>query len=321
MLTVRYVQGELQCLVYNTGKHTFFGQAATLVASADRPGRLQGVLATVGNFCVISILVMSIIELIVQLGVRRSVCEGGEDKCPVLSNVLVLIVGGIPIAMPTVLSVTLAIGAMELAKKDAIVTRLTAIEELASMDILCSDKTGTLTLNKLSVENESVVIYDPSKPLNSHTSSDSIVSLGDKSVTDKQTELCPAKLDVGTELCYDAADATASKGQRVRVDSDSSEEEDCTSAERVAQLEKSAREDVALCISPDSDDAIEVVLDQWSQNSAQIRSEWTLKRYVPFDPVGKRTISEMRHNVTGQFRRVAKGAPQVSAVGKCRDER
>ncbi len=74
------------------------------------------------------------------------------DGCPTLVNLLVIIVGGIPIAMPTVLSVTLALGAFKLAKEGAIVARMSAVEEMAGMDILCSDKTGTLTLNKLSIE-------------------------------------------------------------------------------------------------------------------------------------------------------------------------
>jgi H+-transporting ATPase len=65
---------------------------------------------------------------------------------------LVIVVGGIPIAMPTVLSVTLALGAARLAKEGAIVAKMSAVEEMASMDILCSDKTGTLTLNKLSID-------------------------------------------------------------------------------------------------------------------------------------------------------------------------
>lgn len=55
---------------------------------------------------------------------------------------LVILVGGIPIAMPTVLSVTLALGAAKLAKEGAIVARMSAVEEMAGMDILCSDKTG-----------------------------------------------------------------------------------------------------------------------------------------------------------------------------------
>lgn len=69
-----------------------------------------------------------------------------------IDNLLVLLIGGIPIAMPTVLSVTMAIGAHHLSQQGAITKRMTAIEEMAGMDILCSDKTGTLTLNKLSVD-------------------------------------------------------------------------------------------------------------------------------------------------------------------------
>ena len=64
------------------------------------------------------------------------------DGCPTLTNLLVIVVGGIPIAMPTVLSVTLALGAFKLAKEGAIVARMSAVEEMAGMDILCSDKTG-----------------------------------------------------------------------------------------------------------------------------------------------------------------------------------
>lgn len=69
---------------------------------------------------------------------------------------LVIVVGGIPIAMPTVLSVTLALGAYKLAKEGAIVARMSAVEEMAGMTMLCSDKTGTLTLNKLSVDHSTV---------------------------------------------------------------------------------------------------------------------------------------------------------------------
>jgi H+-transporting ATPase len=61
--------------------------------------------------------------------------------------------------MPTVLSVTLAMGATQLAKKKAIVTRITAIEELAGMNVLCSDKTGTLTLNELTVYTDQITTY------------------------------------------------------------------------------------------------------------------------------------------------------------------
>jgi H+-transporting ATPase len=76
-----------------------------------------------------------------------------------IDNLLVLLIGGIPIAMPTVLSVTLAIGAKQLSQHKAIVTHVTAIEELAAVTILCSDKTGTLTLNKLMIDRQSIKQY------------------------------------------------------------------------------------------------------------------------------------------------------------------
>ena len=75
----------------------------------------------------------------------------GDTFATTLQFALVLTVAAIPVAMPTVLSVTMAVGARLLARKQAIVSRLVAIEELAGMDVLCSDKTGTLTQNKLTL--------------------------------------------------------------------------------------------------------------------------------------------------------------------------
>eukprot|EP00122_Pirum_gemmata_P004649 Pgem_evm1s4231 len=146
-------QGEAFALVYATGAKTFFGKAAALIDATDQVGHLQTVMTTIGAVCIITIVLWVAIELGVQFGGRTLSCELGSDgSCPTLSNILVIIVGGIPIAMPTVLSVTLAMGAFNLASHGAIVSRLTAIEELAGMDMLCSDKTGTLTLNELSVD-------------------------------------------------------------------------------------------------------------------------------------------------------------------------
>ena len=75
-----------------------------------------------------------------------------------INNLLVLLIGGIPIAMPTVLSVTMAIGSHRLSQQGAITKRMTAIEEMAGMDVLCSDKTGTLTLNKLTVDKSMIEV-------------------------------------------------------------------------------------------------------------------------------------------------------------------
>ncbi|KDO27509.1 hypothetical protein SPRG_06776 [Saprolegnia parasitica CBS 223.65] len=155
-------QGEIEAVVTSTGIHTFLGRAAEQIAGVESQGRLQEVLTTVGNFCMVSIIVWCIIELVVQMGARKdeNPCLIITDGCLGVANILVLIVGGIPVAMPTVLSVTLAIGSSALAKENAIVTRLTSIEEMASMEVLCSDKTGTLTLNKLSVDLDNLIPYN-----------------------------------------------------------------------------------------------------------------------------------------------------------------
>ncbi|KAG6557060.1 hypothetical protein Mapa_000986 [Marchantia paleacea] len=139
-------QGELSAVVIATGVHSFFGKAAHLVDSTHQVGHFQKVLTSIGNFCIVSIATGLIIEIIVMYAVQKRKYREGID------NLLVLLIGGIPIAMPTVLSVTMAIGSHRLSQQGAITKRMTAIEELAGMDVLCSDKTGTLTLNKLTVD-------------------------------------------------------------------------------------------------------------------------------------------------------------------------
>ncbi|CAO3675008.1 unnamed protein product [Umbelopsis ramanniana] len=147
-------QGEAEAIVIGTGLNTFFGRAAKLVGDAgDEMGHLQTILAKIGNFCICTIGLFLIVVVIVQYAAFHYPYRTGID------NVLVLLIGGIPIAMPTVLSVTLAIGAKQLAEHKAIVTRITAIEEMAAVTILCSDKTGTLTLNKLIVDKPTIKTY------------------------------------------------------------------------------------------------------------------------------------------------------------------
>jgi len=149
-------QGEAEGVVISTGPNTFFGRAATLVGQDnDQTGHLQMVLARIGTFCLVSIGIFVVLEIIILYGAPRFRYSYRRG----LNNILVLLIGGIPIAMPTVLSVTLAVGAQQLAKHKAIVTRITAIEELAGVTILCSDKTGTLTTNKLTIDKENVKCY------------------------------------------------------------------------------------------------------------------------------------------------------------------
>ncbi|XP_030954157.1 plasma membrane ATPase 3-like [Quercus lobata] len=146
-------QGEIEAVVIATGVHTFFGKAAHLVDSTNQVGHFQKVLTAIGNFCICSIAVGMIIEIIVMYPIQHRKYRPGID------NLLVLLIGGIPIAMPTVLSVTMAIGSHRLSQQGAITKRMTAIEEMAGMDVLCSDKTGTLTLNKLTVDKNLIEIF------------------------------------------------------------------------------------------------------------------------------------------------------------------
>ncbi|KAK3413343.1 hypothetical protein EUGRSUZ_I01911 [Eucalyptus grandis] len=146
-------QGEIEAVVIATGVHTFFGKAAHLVDSTNQVGHFQKVLTAIGNFCICSIAVGMIVEIIVMFPIQH------REYRPGIDNLLVLLIGGIPIAMPTVLSVTMAIGSHRLSQQGAITKRMTAIEEMAGMDVLCSDKTGTLTLNKLTVDKNLIEVF------------------------------------------------------------------------------------------------------------------------------------------------------------------
>ncbi|XP_034695865.1 ATPase 10, plasma membrane-type [Vitis riparia] len=145
--------GEIEAVVIATGVHSFFGKAAHLVDSTEVIGHFQKVLTSIGNFCICSIAVGMILEIIVMFPIQHRSYRNG------INNLLVLLIGGIPIAMPTVLSVTLAIGSHRLSQQGAITKRMTAIEEMAGMDVLCSDKTGTLTLNRLTVDRNLIEVF------------------------------------------------------------------------------------------------------------------------------------------------------------------
>ena len=137
-------QGEIGALVYATGANTYFGKTAELVQEAQTVSHFQRAVLRIGTFLII--LAVALVSVITIVSIVR-----GNPILTTLQFALVLTVAAIPVAMPTVLSVTMAVGARLLAKKKAIVSRLVAIEELAGVDVLCTDKTGTLTENKLTL--------------------------------------------------------------------------------------------------------------------------------------------------------------------------
>ncbi len=139
-------KGDMLAEVTKTGLDTYFGQTVKLVARAEKEQKshFQKMVISVGNFLIL--ITLALIAVIIFVGLFRH-----ENIFDLLEFSLVLTVAAIPVALPAVLTVTMAVGAVNLAKKHAIVSRLQAIEELAGMDILCSDKTGTLTKNEMTI--------------------------------------------------------------------------------------------------------------------------------------------------------------------------
>ncbi len=226
-------QGEMVALVTATGANTYFGKTAKLVSTAKSVSHFQKAVLTIGDYLIYLSLGLAAVLLLTML-------YRGEPVLTLFQFALILVVAAIPVAMPAVLSVTMAIGAVVLAKKKAILTRLEAIEEMAGMDILCSDKTGTLTQNKLTL---------------------------------------------GEPALFGAKDA-----QELIVAG-------------------------ALASKAEDRDAIDMaVLDGLKDRSAL--QGFSQSKFVPFDPVHKRTEAEVRGS-DGQLFKVTKGAPQV-VLDMCR---
>jgi H+-transporting ATPase len=137
-------QGEMNALVVNTGTKTYFGKTTKLVEEAKTQSHFQKAIIKIGDYLIfvaIGLVTVVFLALIFQ----------GHEIRDIIQFSLVLTVAAIPAALPAVLSVTMAIGAIALAKKEAIVSKLVSIEEMAGMDVLCSDKTGTITKNELTI--------------------------------------------------------------------------------------------------------------------------------------------------------------------------
>jgi H+-transporting ATPase len=136
--------GEMTGVVTATGTKTYFGKTAELVQSAARRSHFQRAVLRIGNFLILC--TVGLVTLIILAALFRH-----QPFLKTLQFALILTVAAIPVALPAVLSVTMAVGAEKLAHMKAIVSRLVAIEELAGIDVLCADKTGTLTKNELTL--------------------------------------------------------------------------------------------------------------------------------------------------------------------------
>lgn len=172
-------QGEMEALVTKTGGNTYFGKTTKLVSSAKNVSHFQKAVLTIGNYLIYLSLGLAAVLFAVML-------LRGAQPLKLLQFALILVVAAIPVAMPAVLSVTMAIGATALARMKAIVTRLVSIEEMAGIDVLCSDKTGTLTQNRLTLRK--------TEPMGSATEQDLIVAAALASKSENQDAIDDAIL-------------------------------------------------------------------------------------------------------------------------------
>lgn len=138
-------RGETDGTVETTGVNTFFGKTASLLQGGDELGNLQKVLLQI-------VIVLVVMSFLLTGIVFTYLLVQGQDIETTISFCVVLIVASIPVAIEIVCTTTLALGSKELSKHGAIVCRLAAIEDMASMNMLCSDKTGTLTMNKMVIQ-------------------------------------------------------------------------------------------------------------------------------------------------------------------------
>jgi len=137
-------RGEATCIIVNTGLNTFFGKTAALVKIAKPKSHQEAIMMAVVKYLIYFGIAASVLVSVSGLLMHSSILI-------LLTFIIVVLLGAIPAALPAVLTIVQTFGAKELAKKGALVTRLDSVEDAASIDVICFDKTGTITQNKLSV--------------------------------------------------------------------------------------------------------------------------------------------------------------------------
>jgi H+-transporting ATPase len=137
-------RGEGNAVVMLTGAQTYFGRTTQLVQQARPKLHIEAVVAKVVRWLVV--IVGTLIAVVVVLSLIR-----GAPLSEMVPLMLVLLMSAVPVALPVMFTVSMAVGSKELAKLGVLVTRLSAAEDAATMDVLCVDKTGTITRNQLAI--------------------------------------------------------------------------------------------------------------------------------------------------------------------------
>jgi H+-transporting ATPase len=144
-------RGKAYAIVTATAKHSFVGKTAALVQGAQDQGHFKAVMDNIGTSLLVLVMFWILAAWIGGFYRHLKIATPEHSDNTLLHWTLILLIIGVPVGLPVVTTTTLAVGAAYLAEQKAIVQKLTAIESLAGVDILCSDKTGTLTANQLSI--------------------------------------------------------------------------------------------------------------------------------------------------------------------------
>ncbi|CAL5866078.1 uncharacterized protein PFLUO_LOCUS285 [Penicillium psychrofluorescens] len=144
-------RGKAYGIVTATARHSFVGKTAALVQGAKDQGHFKAVMDNIGTSLLVLVMFWILAAWIGGFFRHLKIATPENSDNNLLHYTLILLIIGVPVGLPVVTTTTLAVGAAYLAEQKAIVQKLTAIESLAGVDILCSDKTGTLTANQLSI--------------------------------------------------------------------------------------------------------------------------------------------------------------------------
>jgi H+-transporting ATPase len=143
-------RGSPHVRVLATGAATEFGRTAELTGKRGPQSHFQAAIFAIGRYLIA--IAMVLVALIVAVSLLR-----GTSVTSTLEFALVITIASIPVALPAVLSVTMAVGARYLARREAVVSHLPAVEEMSGVDVLCADKTGTITKNELAIADVAVL--------------------------------------------------------------------------------------------------------------------------------------------------------------------